>query len=75
MVFAGTGVHNGENGSGLKGKIPDELIGKKVEDMTPKEAATYQLTMTAAMFGIYGLVYFISINQFMGNFKNTVLVF
>jgi len=33
------------------------------------------LKLNTASFEIYGAIYFISINQFMGNFMNTILVF
>ena len=33
------------------------------------------MKLNTAVFEVYGVVYFISINQFMGNFMNTILVF
>jgi hypothetical protein len=70
--MSGTGIHNSD---GLKGKVPDELLGKEMQEMTPAERGIYSMKLNSAVFEVYGAIYFISINQFMGNFMNTILVF
>jgi len=58
-VFANTGIHNT---SGLEGKVPDDLLGKPLTDMTPAERGLYQMKLNSAVFEVYGAIYFIAIN-------------
>lgn len=64
-VFSGIGFHNED---GLVGKIDADIL---ANPNSPK----YRMKLFGSVMEVYGAIYFVSINQFMGNFMNVILVF
>ena len=61
MIFSGLGFHNGDD------------INSKV-DMAG-DAFTRQRQLTYASLQVFGALFFVTMNMFMGNFFNALMVF